>query len=303
MQPKPTVRIRTTSLEVFKKVVSIIRASSIMTPRAEFEYCKPNDLLDEKLQIMKNRRFDIIPILKGTDLKTGEFHEYLSQENIEKKIKQGFKYCKDALTKIEEGDQIQEDLPMEEVIRKFSFRKDKSMIPFFLIDTNNQVTGLITLADLDKVAVKIYLFALISELELSLLEIISKNYDKFREVCKCKYCVRKRKARKNYMHSHDNLEEYYYLYMKELIHIIIKSESFCETQRKVKNVMLRKGYGEIVKLRNAITHPKPLVSDKFPISKLTRILDLIKNLTFTCKGTYSLDHNRYSTVHESTRTR
>jgi len=287
MQQKPKIKIRTISLEVFKKVASTIRAFSIMTPRYEFEYCKPNDLLDEQLQIMRDKGFDVIPMLKGTGLETGEFSEYSSQESIEEKIKKGFKNCEDATTKIEEEDKILEDLPMDEVISKFSSRKNKSRVPLFLRNENNQITGLMTLADLDKTAVKMYLFALISELELSLLQMVSKDYYKLREVCMCKYCVRKRKERKKRMHSHDNLEEYYYLNLKELIHIIITPENLCETHRRVKNVLLREGHGEIVKLRNTIAHPKPLVSDKFPISKLARIHSLIKNLLSICKDTSS----------------
>jgi len=258
-----------------------------MTPRDRFEYCKPDDLLDEQLKIMKERGFDAIPMLKGRDLKTGEISEYLSQENIENKIAQGFKKCKEASTKIEKENQIREDLPMEEVISKFSSRKNKSRIPLFLKNENNHITGLITLADLDKTAVKMYIFALVSELELSLLEMISKDYDKLRKVCRCKYCLRKRKARKNQIRSHDNLEEYYYLNLKELIHIIMRSESSSEAQRRVKNALVREGHGEIVKLRNTIAHPKPLVSDKFPINKLARIHSLVKNLLSTCKNTYS----------------
>jgi len=291
MQQKPKIKIRTISFEVFKKVAGAIRAFSIMTPRYEIECCKPNDLLNKQLQIMKDKGFDVIPILKRTDLETGEFSEYLSQEKIEEKIKQGFKNCEDAATKIEEEDKIVEDLPMDEVIRKFSSRKNKSRIPLFLRNENNQITGLMTLADLDKTALKMYLFALISELELSLLQMVSKDYYKLREVCRCKYCVGKRKEREKRMLSHDNLEEYYYLNLKELIHIIITPENLCDTHRRVKNVLLREGHGEIVKLRNTIAHPKPLVSDKFPISKLARIHSLIKSLLSICKDT-SFSNNK-----------
>lgn len=287
MQRKPKIRIRTSSIEVFRKVASTVCAFCIMTPRDRFECCKPGDSLDEQLQIMRRKGFDGIPMLKGTDLKSGEISEYLSQENIENKIAQRFMKCKEASTRIEEEDQIREDLPMEEVISRFSSRKNKSSVPLFLRNENKHIVGLITLADLDKTAVKMYLFALMSELELSLLEIISKDYDRVKEICKCKYCLRKRKARKNQMHSNDNLEEYFYLNLKELIHMIIRSESSSESQRRVKNALVREGHGEIVKLRNTIVHPKPLVSDKFPINKLARIHSLVKNLLLMCKNTYS----------------
>jgi len=289
MQQKPKIRIRTISLKVFRKVANTVRAFCIMTPRDRFEYCKPGDSLDDKLQIMRRKGFDTIPMLKGTDLKSGEISEYLTQENIEDKIAQGFMRCEEASTRIEEEDQIREDLPMEEVISKLSSRKNKSKLPLFLRDENDLISGLMTLADVDKTAVKMYLFALMSELELSLLEMISIDYGKVKEVCKCKYCLRKRRARKDQMRSHDNLEEYYYLNLKELIHIIIESESSSWAQRKVKDALIREGHGEIVKLRNTIAHPKPLVSDKFPISKLARVHSLVKNLLSICKNTYASD--------------
>lgn len=289
MQRKPKIKIRTISLEVFRKVTSTIRAFCIMTPKDRFECCKPGDSLDQQLQIMRRKGFDAIPLLKGTDLKSGEISEYLTRENIENKIAQGFMKCKEASTRIEEEDQIREDLPMEEVISRLSSRNNKSGIPLFLRDKNNLIIGLMTLADLDKTTVKMYLFALMSELELSLLEMISKDYDKVKEVCKCKYCLRKRKARKNQMRSHDNLEEYYYLNLKELIHIIIESESSSKAQRKVKNTLVREDHGEIVRLRNTIAHLKPLVSDKFPIDKLARVHSLVKNLLSICKNTYASD--------------
>ena len=283
MQVKPTVRIRTTSFDALKEVSDAIHVSHMMTPRTEFEYCKPDDLLVSILARMKEGNFDAIPMLHGLDLRNGDFHEYLVQENMESKIKQEFKYCKDAATEIEKEDRIPENLSMGETILKFSRRKNKLKIPFFLVDTDDQITGLVTLADLDKTPVKVYLFALTSELELSLLETISKHFERLREVCSCAHCVRKRKIRDAKKYSCDRLEEYYYLYLEELIHIIAKSEGFSENQKQVKDFMVSRGYTKIVELRNAIAHPKPLVSDKFPVEKLAESINLIKDLISRCK--------------------
>ena len=282
MQVKPTVRIRTTSFEALKEVSDAVHISHIMTPRTEFEYCKPDDLLAPKLEGMKEGNF-VIPMLQGVDLKTGDFHEYVTQENTESKMKQGFKYCGDAATAIDKEDRILENLSMEEAVFRFSCRKNKSKIPFFLVDADNQITGLVTLADLDKTAVKVYLFALGSELELSLLEIVSKHFERFREVCTCEYCTQKRRTRENKEFSRDRLEEYYYLYLEELIHIIAKSEDLSEDQKQVKDIMVRRRYGKIVELRNAVAHPKPLVSDKFPVEKLAEAISLLRDLISTCK--------------------
>ena len=61
------------------------------------------------------------------------------------------------------------------------------------------------------------------------------------------------------------------------------SEVFSENQKQVKDFMFSRGYTKIVELRNAIAHPKPLVSDKFPVEKLAESINLIKDLISTCK--------------------
>ena len=156
-------------------------------------------------------------------------------------------------------------------------------IPFFLADTHDQITGLVTLADLDKTPVKAFLFVLISELELSLLEIISKCFERYRETCSCRHCTRRRRTRDEKEYSRDRLEEYYYLYFEELIHMIAKSENPLGCQGQVKDIMVRRGYGKIIDLRNTIVHIKPLVSYKFPVAKLAETIGLIKDLTSACK--------------------
>jgi hypothetical protein len=281
MNPKP--KIRMTSFEVLRKITSEIYADSIMTPRAEFTCCEPEDLLEEKLETMKGK-FDALPMFQGTDLNEAEIHEYLTQENADRKIKQGYRYCKEACSKIEEEDKIPEDLPVELLFAKLALRKNKAKVPLFLLDENNQVAGLITVADLDKVAVKMYLFALISELELTLLKIISSDYHKLREVCKCGYCIKARERRKGKVYPDKNLEEYHYLYLTEIIHIILKSESLCESHRKVKSIFHSNSYGEIDTLRNAVAHPKPIVTDDFPLEKLVRLHNLIRDAIALCKS-------------------
>jgi len=281
MNPKP--KIRMTAFEVLRKVTSEICADSIMTPRAEFICCKPDDLLEEKLETTKGK-FDALPLFKGTDLNEAEIHEYLTMENADRKIKLGYRYCKEACSKIEEEDKIPEDLPVELLFARLALRKNRAKVPLFLLDEDDQVTGLLTVADLDKVPVKMYLFALISELELTLLNIISSDYHKLREVCKCDYCIEMRQKRKGKVYPDKNLEEYHYLYLTEIIHIILKSESLCESHRKVKNTFQSNSYGEIDALRNAVAHPKPIVTNDLPLEKSVRLHNLIRDTIALCKS-------------------
>ena len=293
MHSKPSVKIRTTSPEVFKKIAGMIDASTIMTPRFEFEYCKPKDLLEERLRVMEDREFDVIPMLQGKDLETGRITDYLDQETMKQKIGEGYRYCKNASREIGEEDLVKEDLRVEDVMSKFAYRTDKPKVPFFVVSSDQKIVGLITLADLDKMAIKMYLFALISELELSLLKIISKRYKELKEICTCKYCLNRRQAREGRKKSQkplskDSLEEYYYLYTKELMHVIIKSDIRGQIQKRAKRVLTLSDCDDIAKLRNTVAHPKPLVSGKFPINRLIKVRKLIKDLIFACKTCMSL---------------
>lgn len=266
-----------------RKLSDAIRVEHVMTPRNRFEYCKPNDLTEPKLAIMRERNFDVLPMMLGEDLENDHFDKYVTQENMESTGTQGLKFCKDVATDIEEEDLMYENLTIEGAILRFSCRKHKPKIPFFLVDTNHKTTGLVTLADLDKSPVKVYLFALMSELELSFLEIVSKNFESFRETCGCGYCTKNRKNREGKENSSDRLEDYYYLYFKEVIHMIVKSKAFPEEKKQVQDILARVDCERIVQLRNTIVHPKPLVSDKFPINELDETLSLVKELISACE--------------------
>jgi hypothetical protein len=259
-----------------------------MTHKVELEYCKPDDLLEDKLGIMQQKNFDNIPMLQGNDLETGEFHEYLTQENIAKKINEGCRYCKEASIEIPEENKIHEDAAIKQFIATNPFSRDNSKGPIFAVNNSKHVTGLVTLADLDKVAARMYFFALFSELEISLIELFSSNYASLREVCTCDYCIGKRNFRKKHIQLDENLEEYHYLFLKEIIHIVMKSKNLCALHEKVKAILQDKDK-ELTEFRNNIVHPKPLVSNKFPVAKLRATQFLIDRIVSTCKNAPSSD--------------
>lgn len=284
MQARPLSKIRPTSPQIFRKIAQMIRASSIMTPRYEFEYCQPDDLLTQKLSIMENKSFDVLPMLEGDDLATGRLCYYVEQETMKRKKDQGYKYCEEAATKIDNDDLLRKDSHMEDVISVFSTRGNKLKIPLFLVDSANRIIGLVTLADLDKTAAKMYFFAMICELELSLLKIISGHYKKLRENCSCEYCRRKRKERSRRRFSGNTLEEYHYLNLRELLHIIVESKNVCLAHERIKSVLALDECDDIARLRNSIAHPKPLVEGKFPLDRLVKVHNLIKDLVFIVKN-------------------
>jgi hypothetical protein len=284
MQQKSSARVRTTSLESLARVTDTFYISSIMTPSDEFEYCKPQDLLTEKLNVMKHERFDVIPFQTGKNQATARISYYLDQDTMGRKLAHRCKYCECAAVKMGQEDLIN-DVPFDEIIHRFSSRIGKPKIPLFVENRFKQIIGLITPADLDKIAFKMYLFCLISELEVSLLRIVSKDYESIREICDCRYCLRKRKNRKGKKFHTDGLEEYHYLCLKELLHLFTKSKNLGQVQEKIRQKLTSSDCDSIATLRNNVSHPKPLVSSKFPMKKLDETHNLIKDLILTCKGT------------------
>lgn len=141
MQASHHARIRLTSLHVFEQIAEMIRASSIMTPRDEFEYCKPDDSLNERLNVMENQRFDALPMLEGDDLATGGIRRYVDQDFMREKKDKGCTYCEAAATEIDNDDFLREDAHMEDVIRKFSARTSKTKIPLFLVGLDEPSSG------------------------------------------------------------------------------------------------------------------------------------------------------------------
>jgi len=284
MQASHHAKIRLTSLHVFEQIAEMICASSIMTSRNEFEYCKSDDSLTEKLRVMKKRRLDVIPIIQGDDLDTAQISRYVEQGDMEKKIEQGCRWCEEASTEIGSCDYLSYDLQMKDVISRFSKRAANSKIPFFLIDSTKQIVGLITVADLDKTAAKMYFFAILCELELSLLKIISGHYKGLKEICSCKYCREQRGKRAEKEFSGDTLEEYHYLNLTELLHIVGESENIRPAHDRIKSVLALDRCDDIIRLRNAIAHPKPLVWEEFPLDKLVKVHDIIRNLILILKN-------------------
>lgn len=230
--------------------------------------------------------FDVLPMLEGKDLETGRIGYYLDQRTMREKLDEGHTCCDAAAKEICEDDRVPDNLHVENVMPRFLSRMEsvRAKVPFFVTDSDDRIIGLITLADVDRIAVKMYLFTLISELELSLLQFISTHYDKIKEVCSCKYCLRERANRHKRLRSYgDRLEEYYYLNLKETLHIIVKSESMDRIQKQIKGILTLRNCEDIVDLRNDIAHPKPLVSGRFPIGRLIKVHDLIKDLILKCK--------------------
>jgi predicted transcriptional regulator len=269
-------KIRITSQEVFEEILGMIHISAIMTPWDAIAFCKPNDPLKETIALMKNRRFDCMPVLEESDTQNGEFTSYITLAKSIAKDCFDFMYCRDVSLPIEDMDKIDENLQIRELIEGTPFQNERSKLPLFLTNKDKNITGLITSADLDKVASRMYFYILFSELEHSLLTIIAEDFQRFREVCSCNNCKSKRNQRKrgNNRQSDEGLDEYHYLFLIEILHMVKEGPTLSKSHEKIKELLRTETCKELSDFRNYIMHPKPIVTEKYPICKLADIQNL-----------------------------
>lgn len=264
----------------------MISVSSIMTPRNEIVCCKPQDTLKEIITLMENKRFDCMPVIEGTNNQDGEFTKYLTIIKAIEKDESGFTYCRDAWTLIEDKDKMGENLQIKELIERNPFQNERSKIPFFLINKDKDIVGLITSADLDKVASRMYFYILFSELEHSLLTTVAEEFDKIKEVCSCDECRKKRKQRKKWISKKldEKLDEYHYLFLIEILHMVTEGPTLSKSHERIKELLKTETCKELSDFRNYIMHPKPIVTEKYPLSKLADIQNLAYQILTIAKN-------------------
>ena len=220
-----------------KQILDLLTAKAIMTPRDKFFYCQPNQNVSDAKRLLRKNKFS------GAPLKEKVIRNLVKLEKLEQ-CDEHIKHCSEVATEITAQEIIPEDTTIESLIGIFAERKDPS--PLFVAKVNS-ITGLITCADLDKIAVKVYFFILMSALESLLLDIIGKDYEKY------KSCLQNPgKVEKRYRKCEGELvglDEYHYLMTPEILEIVWGSA--------IKTIMNVKTEDELEKLknfRNSVAH-------------------------------------------------
>jgi CBS domain-containing protein len=191
-----------------KRILDLLTAKAILTPRDNFFYCHPNQNVSDAKRLLRDKKFS------GAPLKEKVLRRLVKLEKLEQ-CDGHIKHCSEVATEITGQDMIPEDTSIERLIGIFAGRKDNS--PLF-VAKNKSITGLITSADLDKIAVKVYFFILISALESLLLDIIGKGYEKYKSCLQNPGKVEKRRRRcKGELVG---LDEYHYLMTPEILEIV-----------------------------------------------------------------------------------
>jgi hypothetical protein len=226
-----------------EQILGFLTARAIMTPRDKFFYCQPYQKTSDAKTLLENNRFS------GAPLEEEPIRRYVKLQKLQE-CAEHIRYCVEAATEISENQKIPEYTTIERLITVFVERDCPELL--FVTD-DKSIVGLVTAADLDKIAVKVYFFILISALESLLLDIIGKNYGNY----KC-LLENRRKVEKRYKkHKGElvGLDEYNYLMTPEILEIVWKSEI-----KTTMNVRTEEELEELNDFRNLIAHGNYIIT-------------------------------------------
>ena len=214
--------------------------------------------------IMRQHHFDLVPIVTNDDIVSGYYQTetWNNYDSIERK-------------EMDYDDVIPVQTPLHVVIK--SLAREKRL--FYFLTQHNRVTGLLSFVHLNKRQVRIYIYALITELETRLSCLIR---SKIREEEIERY-VQNKDADNRYITDKERgieSELMEYLYLSDLINIISKNNLY-----GVLGYPSRKKYGSslgsINTLRNEVAHPtRTLISNITSIEKLWNKIEDIERILF-----------------------
>ena len=246
-----------------------IDAAVVGVGRSRWTYIAAEDASEKTaLELMKSNRFDILPIVE--DGKVKEYYQTQEPNDFSQAAKQTITY----------RDVVPLHTHVRDVIKSFA-EHDRT---FYFLSNENEVVGLITVANLNCRQVKTYLFSLLSELEIRLGQFVSERIPEdellamtFGEAVKDK---------------HENVKERFeedrgkgielafveYLYLSDLIDLVLRTDLYKDlgyTKKAFKKV------NSLNELRHAVAHPaRSIVGNRDATTTLWRRIDRIEELLF-----------------------
>lgn len=136
-----------------------LHVTQIMSTKPDF--CTKSDNPLTVLETMHRRNYDIMPVKEN-----GKFVGYVEREILVK-----LKQIEPAIQQINLDIVVSADTCVHEMIDLFQKSR------FFFVNRANDLVGLVTYADLDKIPVRVWLFILICKFEFLLLQLIKNFYE------------------------------------------------------------------------------------------------------------------------------
>lgn len=224
-------------------------------------------------EIMDSNRFDTLPIESDTGIK-----EYFQTSTWND-------YSSIARRAVTHRDVIPYKTTLRNVIHGFASEARN----FYFLGNERRIVGLISVVNLNCRQVKIYLFSLLSELEIELGNLISRHCEEqelltmtFGESDKQKYAEVKARYNTDKTKGVD-VPFVEYLFLSDLINVIAKKRLYSALECQSRN-QFEKKFGVLVKLRDAIAHPaRSIIIDTDSCKKLWQCIDQIEGVLFALK--------------------
>ena len=251
-----------------------ITAASIGISRSRWISVKEDEIMTNKhLDLMKKNRFDQLPIESNAGTVT-EYFKTSAPNNYEKIIKSEIKYY--------------DIIPLETNIRDVIDRFANQERTFFFLRYQKNISGLITLGNLNCKQVQVYIFSLICELERELGDFLNSKLTNQQIKDWIQNKIDPNNSQDKYKLILDNynnltkldlenqLTEHFFLV--DFFNIINDKNLFSELNYSKSDW---KDLRNINDLRNRIAHPtRSLIDNENKIDKLQRLISKIEDLTF-----------------------
>ena len=216
----------------------------IMVSKEKFRYYSPEG----------ENKFDIMPIMENNEVV--KYWDKKSNKTIE----------------IKSEHIISSNLDLISLINCFQEK------PFYFVKHGTKIMGLVSIPDLNKSPMRVLLYLLISEIELSLKEVLSKRIED-----PLSYLSEERKEKINGDKEKDtksnlDLDIYEYLYLCDYFKVLDKEEKLIEKVGLSKN-KFNDQFGFINTFRNDIAHPtRDLMAKSNPNEFIKKLKDRIERL-------------------------
>jgi hypothetical protein len=224
----------------------------------------------EAVRIMSDHRFDILPIAAPGGVK--EYFHTKVWDDYSTVIRQ----------RITHRDVISFATPLRDVIKGFALNSRH----FYFLGNERRIVGLISVANLNCRQVRVYLFSLLSELEIELGKLISDRCGEsellqltFGTDLKPKYEGVKQRYNSDKAKGID-VPFVEYLYLSDMIKVIRKKKLFDRLGYQSAG-KFEDAFGSLVELRDAVAHPtRSLIVDSKSCDKLWSRIDRIEEALF-----------------------
>ena len=215
-----------------------LNVSIIMTSRNELKTCKLSDKLED---LIKNNfeNFSFLPVIDNLENIIGVCN--LKNENLT-----GANLVKDFFEPINEKLIIGGNSNINQFI------KNVIEEPFKLVISKNEISGLVTMSDMQKIPVRVSIFSLIIELEIMMSELINKLYPDENSWMKLLTPSRINKINQEEIavkKSDNFVSKILFTQFGDKAKIIEKSKILSFSQKK-----LKKKFEDVRKLRDLVAH-------------------------------------------------